>query len=131
MIDRLRSIVGDSRARAAFYEAPLLISWIFGITWEVDSGARRAAGRGLTLFLWFFFLHGLLYLTRGFLEGLFLGLDFEFQLVTSLLQALIALMYLALSIGLAVQELRPWPFPARVMAAIDRFSERFENAISR
>ena len=131
MIDRLRSIAGDSRSRAAFYEAPLLVSWIFGITWEKDPGARRAAGRGLTLFLWFFLLHGLLYLTRGFLEGVFLGMDFEFQLATSLLQGLIALLYLALSIGLAVRELRPWPFPARLVDVIDRFSERFESVISR
>lgn len=110
--------------RAAFYQLPLFVQWILGITFEPTESGQRAARRGLVLGVGF--LSGLagLYLFESLMTSLIPATTYVVAWIAVVLHGLLAIAYVFGSLALAVQTYRGQELP---VARLDDFGLRLEE----
>ncbi len=119
------------RYRKVFYVLPLFITWIFGYTWENDTGARSVAKIGYGLFLMFSAgTMGVYFITEA-LTVISPDLDIISSYVGMLLQSIVGTGYAALSIYISRMEYKEEhykvPFVEKLVNAIESSVEKAFN----
>lgn len=115
------------RFRAAFYCAPVFISWLAGYSVETDPRALRASGRGLVLFCFFLLLRGLLLVVHEVTKS-FALYGYGPDMVFFALKSAIGLGYLGVSCYFAIGEIRDRP---ALHESLDSFAQRLNGFLSR